>query len=67
MPILNHLHCQPHKSYLNLTTKRFAINESIPNAGRGLIPDYVVHPTITNLVEGKDVILEKALDVIQGN
>jgi hypothetical protein len=50
-----------------LTTKRFAINESIPNAGRGLIPDYVVHPTITNLVEGKDVILEKALDVIQGN
>jgi hypothetical protein len=50
-----------------LTTKRFAINESIPNAGRGLIPDYVVHPTITNLVEGRDVILEKALDVIQGN
>lgn len=50
-----------------LTTKRFAINESIPNAGRGLIPDYVVHPTITDLVEGRDVILEKVLDVIQGN
>ena len=50
-----------------LTTKRFAINESIPNAGRGLIPDYVVHPTITNLVEGKDEKKEKALDVIQGN
>jgi hypothetical protein len=50
-----------------LTTKRFAINESIPNAGRGIIPDYIVHPIITDLVEGRDVILEKALDVIQGN
>lgn len=55
------------KILFELTTKRFAINETTPNTGRGLIPDYVVHPTITDLVEGRDIILEKALDVIQGN
>ena len=51
-----------------LTTKRFAINETVPNTGRGLIPDYIVHPKITDLIAGKDIILEKTLTfILSGN
>lgn len=55
------------KLRIELPTLRFAINEQDKNTGHGLIPDYIVHPEIEDLVEGRDVILEKALDVIQGN
>jgi len=34
-------------------------------AGRGIIPDHLVVPTVTEVINGKDVVLEKVLRVIQ--
>lgn len=53
------------KLRVELPTLRFSINEEDKNTGHGLIPDYSIHPTIQDLVEGRDVILEKALALIK--
>ncbi|MEL6538435.1 MAG: S41 family peptidase [Bacteroidota bacterium] len=33
--------------------------------GRGVLPDHEVHPTATDLVEGRDPVMEKAQELIQ--
>ncbi len=55
------------KLRIEIPIKRSSINEQEKNTGHGLIPDYIVHPTIQDLVAGRDVILEKALMLIQNN
>jgi C-terminal processing protease CtpA/Prc len=43
------------------------MNVKLKNTGHGVIPDYYVKPTITDILQEKDVEMEFVLDLIQKN
>ena len=55
--------CLPHsKLVLRIPLFRFNMPVSQKNNHRGIVPDYVVNPSITDIKEGTDTILEYVLE-----
>jgi C-terminal processing protease CtpA/Prc len=55
-------------SRLNLGIPMLAYYTAVsgyPYPDRGILPDYPVKPTILDLVNGKDVVMEFALDMVR--
>lgn len=43
----------------------YTINHTGPNEGHGMIPDYPVEPGIEDLLSSRDIVLDKALELMQ--
>ena len=48
-----------------IPTRQFLIRERVKNDGHGVIPDFIVQPTIQELAEGRDEVLDFTLNLIQ--
>lgn len=53
------------KIKVTIPTILFKINTDVENTGRGILPDYLVKPSIQDLIADKDVVLEFALELIK--
>lgn len=55
----------PHSGIqLSVPTTRYSNAVKLgPEPGRGIIPDYALTPSISDILEGKDIILQKALEM----
>lgn len=52
---------------VEISTLRYVIRNPSENTGRGLMPEHRVRPTVDDLIAGRDVELELALDLIKKN
>jgi len=43
------------------------MNVNFENTGHGVLPDYPIRPSIQDMIDGKDVVMEFTLDLIQKN
>jgi hypothetical protein len=50
---------------LNVPRRTFATSARCLPYGRGVPPDIEVQPTIHDLIAGRDVVLEKAISLIE--
>jgi hypothetical protein len=41
------------------------MNVNLKNAGHGVMPDHEIHPTMADILQGRDVEMEYALKLIQ--
>lgn len=48
-----------------IPTRQFLIREKFKNDGHGVIPDFIVQPTIQELAKGRDEVLDFTLHLIQ--
>lgn len=48
-----------------IPTRQFLIRDRVTNNGHGVIPDFIVRPTIQELANGKDEVLDFTLNLIQ--
>lgn len=46
-------------------TRQFLIRDRVKNDGHGVIPDFIVRPTIQELAKGRDEVLDFTLQLIQ--
>jgi len=53
------------KISVSIPTRQFLIRDRFKNDGHGVIPDYIVQPTIRELAEGRDEVLDFTLNLIQ--
>lgn len=56
----------PHsKIVVHIPTRQFVIREKTKNDGHGVIPDFIVRPTIQELAEGRDEVMDFTLKLIK--
>lgn len=56
----------PHsKIEVYIPTRQFLIRERVTNDGHGVIPDFIIQPTIQELAKGRDEVLDFTLNLIQ--
>lgn len=48
-----------------IPTRQFVIRDTPGNEGRGVIPDFIISPTIQGLMSGKDEVLEYCIGLIK--
>jgi len=46
---------------------QWEMNTTFENTGYGVLPDYPIRPSIQDMIDGKDVVMEFTLDLIQQN
>lgn len=44
---------------------QWEMNTSFENTGRGVLPDYPIRPSIQDMIDGKDVVMDFTLDLIE--
>ena len=44
---------------------RLTVTDFSKNTGHGVIPDYIIEPTVKDLIEGRDLVLPAALDLLR--
>jgi hypothetical protein len=49
-----------------IPTRQFVIRDMPGNEGRGVIPDFIISPSIQGLISGKDEVLEYCIGLIKG-
>ena len=50
---------------VHIPTKQFVISGKDKNDGHGVIPDFIVRPTISELIKGRDEVMDFTLNLIQ--
>jgi hypothetical protein len=53
--------------YVRYARTTFATDVDFDQPGRGIFPDYEVTPTLSDILTEKDVVMEKAIELIKGN